>query len=151
MGKTRLNDPCPCGSGKKYRFCCHKVKYQKISPPKITAHFTLDNGQKISQPITPLDSIPTHNKNGLTPDITTEQMMNLCLDQIFGILQLETVGMTHDLVDRVVREMDIVPTFTYRQISERMTRDGRFEVCHHQICSLRGTDPVSLLAEKLAG
>jgi len=30
-----------------------------------------------------------------------------------------------------------------------MMSDGRFEVIHHQICGLKGTDPLELMAEKL--
>lgn len=76
-------------------------------------------------------------------------MMDLCLDEIYKILEREEVGMTHDLVDKVILAMDTIPTFTYRQISERMIKDGKFEVVHGQICGLKGTDPVELMAEKL--
>ncbi|MFQ5866087.1 MAG: hypothetical protein ACE5IW_12755 [bacterium] len=120
-----------------------------MTPERKTAYFTLDDGSIISKPITSIDSIPTHNKNGLTPNITSEQMMDLCLDEIHKILEIEKVGMTHDLVDKVILSTDIIPTFTYRQISERMLKDGRFEVAHGQICSLKGTDPAELMAEKL--
>ena len=96
-----------------------------------------------------MDSIPAHNKNGLTPDISPEQMMDLCLDEIYTIVKSEDVGMIHDLVDRVLDEMDIVPVFTYRQITERIVNDGRFEVVLGQICGLKGTDPVELIADRL--
>ncbi|MFQ5825477.1 MAG: hypothetical protein ACE5JB_15665 [bacterium] len=71
------------------------------------------------------------------------------MDEIYKIIGKEKVGMTHDLIDKVILDMDIIPTFTYRQISERMIEDGRFEVVHGQICSLKGTDPSELMAEKL--
>ena len=29
MGKTNRNDPCPCGSGKKYKKCCYKQDQNK--------------------------------------------------------------------------------------------------------------------------
>ncbi len=77
--------------------------------------------------------------------------MDLCLDEIHAILESENVGMAHDLVDKVILNMDIIPTFTYRQITQRMISDGRFEVIHNQICSLKGTDPLELMAEKLEG
>ncbi len=35
------------------------------------------------------------------------------------------------------------------QIAQRMVDDGRFEVVHYQICSLKGTDPIELMANKL--
>ena len=57
--------------------------------------------------------------------------------------------MTRDLVDKVILNMDIVPTFTYRQIAQRMLEDGRFEIVHGQICSLKGTDPTEMMAERL--
>jgi hypothetical protein len=122
----------------------------KVMPEKKKVHFSLGNVSKISKPITSLDSFPTHNKNGVTPSITPAQMMDLCLDEIYKILDKEKVGMTHDLVDIVILRMDIVPTFTYRQIIERMSRDDRFEIAHGQICSIKGTDPVELMAERLS-
>ncbi|MFQ5750840.1 MAG: SEC-C metal-binding domain-containing protein [bacterium] len=82
MGRTRRNDPCPCGSGKKYKHCCYQKNYIEVTPEKKTAYFTLDDGSKISQSITSLDAMPTHNKNGLTPNITSAQMMDMCLDEI---------------------------------------------------------------------
>lgn len=45
--------------------------------------------------------------------------------------------------------MDIIPTFTYRQIGERMSEDGKFEVHLMQTCSLKGTDSIELMVEKL--
>jgi len=130
MGKIKRNDPCPCGSGKKYKYCCYHSDYEKMATKKLDFQFTLEDGTKTSRRITSIDSIPTHNKNGLTPNITIEQMMDLCLDEIYKIIEKEKVGMIHDLVDKVVLELDIVPTFTYRQISERTMRDERFEVVH---------------------
>jgi hypothetical protein len=149
MQKARRNDPCPCGSGKKYKNCCFEKNYLEITPNKKIGHFTADDGAKISMPITTVDSIPTHNKNGLTPDISSEQLMDLCIDEIHTVLEQEKAGMMHDLVDFVILKMDVVPTFTYRQITERMKRDGRFEVIHDQICGLKGTDPIALMAEKI--
>ncbi len=149
MAKIKRNDPCPCGSGKKYKYCCYQKDYRQVQPQKIMAEFSLDDGLKAKMPIASLDSIPMHNANGLLPDITPEQMMGLCLDEIYKILQQEKVGMMRDLVDQVIREMDIIPTFTYRQIGERISQDVRFE--HHlmQVCSLKGTDPIELLMKKL--
>jgi hypothetical protein len=150
MTKTRRNDPCPCGSGKKYKNCCYLKHYSQVEPSKIDAEFTLDNGSKVKQPITSLDSIPTHNKNGLQPEITSEQMMDLCLDEIHKLLLEEEVGMLHDLADAVIKEMDIIPTFTYRQLVNHMTKDGRFEIAYSQTCSLKGTDPIQLLTRKVS-
>lgn len=75
--------------------------------------------------------------------------MDLCLDEIHKVVAGERVGMTKDLVDAVLCETDLVPTFTYPQIAERMEKDGRFSVFNGQIYSLRGTDPVTLMAEKI--
>lgn len=149
MSGVRKDDPCPCGSGKKYKDCCFLTNYEVIEPEKKVAYFTLDNGSKTSRMLSFIDSIPRHNKNGLEPDISVNQMMDLCLDEIHKIIVSQKVGMVHDLVDRVIHEMDIVPTFTYRQIAERMLDDGRFEVYQYQICSLKGTNPVDLIVEKL--
>ncbi len=148
MNAARRNDPCPCGSGKKYKNCCYRVNFIEANPTNKTAYFTLPGGFQTSAQITSFDAIPTHNKNGLRPGITSNQMMDLCLDEIYNSLVAERVGMTKDLIDAVLHKMDIVPTFTYRQIAERMEKDGRFSVFKGQICSLNGKDPVTLMAEK---
>jgi hypothetical protein len=149
MSKVKRDDPCPCGSGKKYKNCCYKKSYIEIKPTKKDVIFSLNREEKISKQITSLDSIPTHNKNGLTPKISPIQLMDLCLDEIEKYLQREKVGMLHDLVDKVVKEMDVIPTFTYRQIGQRIQKDGRFEILNMQICSLIGDDPLELLSKKL--
>jgi hypothetical protein len=35
MTKTGRNDPCPCGSGKKYKKCCEE---KESAPKKLVAH-----------------------------------------------------------------------------------------------------------------
>ncbi|MEK7729573.1 MAG: SEC-C metal-binding domain-containing protein [candidate division KSB1 bacterium] len=149
MKAVRRNDPCPCGSGKKYKNCCARENSAQTTPARKTIHFTDTEGFRSSAQVTSFDAIPTHNQNGLRPEITPEQMMDLCLDEIHRALATEHVSATKDLVDAVLREMDVVPTFTYRQIAERMEKDGRFSVFKGQLCSLNGTDPVTLMEKKL--
>jgi hypothetical protein len=149
MGKIKRNDPCPCGSGKKYKDCCYQKMYEEISPNKKIVRFTLDDGSETYKQITSIDAIPKHNLKGLSPNVTKETMMDLCLDEIYNIIVNEKVGMLLDLVDKVIKEMDIIPGFTYREISKRMETDGRFEIFQSQICSLKGTDPVELISKKL--
>ena len=147
--KTGRNDPCPYGSGKKYKHCCQPKERVVVKAKRKMGYFTLPDGSKTSMPVIRFDSIPTHNKNGLTPDISSDQMMDLCLEEIYTIVKREDVGMLHDLVNGVLEKMDIVPTFTYKQISDRMANDGRFEVVYGHICGLKGTDPVDLMADRL--
>jgi hypothetical protein len=147
--RTGRNNPCPCGSRRKYKQCCQPQDRVVVKAKRKMGHFTMPDGSKVSRSIIRFDSIPTHNKNGLTPDISSEQMMDLCLDKVHTILKSEKVGMLPDLVDTVIEEMDIVPTFTYRQILERMMNDERFETVQGQICGLEGTDPVELMADTL--
>lgn len=149
MGKIKRDDLCPCGSGKKYKDCCYPKLYKESRPRKKTFNFTLKDNTKIKRVITSIDSLTKHNPNGFVPDITKEQMMDLCLDEIHKIISKEEVGMLADLVDAVVKEMVIIPTFTYRQIAERMDHDERFNLFQSQICSLKGTDPVELIVKKL--
>ena len=149
MANIKRNDPCPCGSGKKYKNCCFQKNFTKIVPEKIDAQITMDDGSKVTRKVRSIDALPTHNKNGLSPSITPEQMIDLCLDEIYKILINEKVGMLADLTDKVVLDMDIIPTFTYRQISERMSNDSRFEIAKGHICGIKGFDPVGLLANKL--
>ena len=149
MTKLKRNDPCYCGSGKKYKNCCYLKDYEEKIAEKKIAEFSLDDGSKVPLAITSIDSIPTHNKNGLTPEISKEQMMDLCIDEIKQVLDKEKVGMSHDLVDNAILAMNIIPTFTYREIAERIDKDTRFELYNLQICSLYGADPVKLMIDKL--
>ena len=149
MAKLKRNDPCHCGSGKKYKNCCYLKDYEEVIPEKTIAEFSLDDGSKVPHAITSIDSIPTHNKNGLTPKISKEQMMELCMDEIQQVLSKQKVGMIHDLVDSTILAMNIILTFTYREIAERIDKDERFELLHFQICSLKGTDPIKLIMDKL--
>ncbi len=151
MGKAvPRNAPCPCGSGKKYKDCCMKKDLELIPAQKIQGVFTDIDGKKVERPIISLDSIPTHNKNGLSPSTTPEELMDLCIDEIYRILKAEKVGMLADLVNRVVLEMNIIPTFTYRGIGKRMEKDGRFAGSNLQIFSLAGTNPVELMLDRLS-
>jgi len=149
MADVRKNDPCPCGSGKKYKQCCYWKNYKLVEPEKTPTEFTRKDGIKSVIYMASIDSFPMHNENGLKPNIPPEQMIDLILDEIYKILQMEQVGATRDLIDLVIREMDIVPNFTYRQICERLDADGRFEHWVYNICSLKGTDPGDLMWEQL--
>ena len=50
MGKVGRNDPCPCGSGKKYKACCIKKKKQsdKIPSPTFPEDFVISELLKSS-------------------------------------------------------------------------------------------------------
>jgi hypothetical protein len=42
MSKTGRNDPCPCGSGKKYKKCCEeKIKHKKFQAQVLTQGLSL--------------------------------------------------------------------------------------------------------------
>ena len=58
--------------------------------------------------------------------------------------------MLADLVDKTVEEMNIIPDFSYGDIDTYMEQDDRFEIYRMQVCSLKATDPVKLIMEKLS-
>ena len=127
-----------------------KKDIELVQAQRVQASFRDIEGRKIKRWIISLDSIPTHNKNGLSPSTTPEELMDLCIDEIHKALQAEEVGMLADLVNRVVLEMNIISTFTYRQIGEWMEKDGRFAGSNLQIFSRAGTDPLKLMLDKLS-
>ncbi len=47
-------------------------------------------------------------------------------------------------------EMNIIPDFSYGDISMHIGQDDRFEIFKMQVCSLKGTDPFKLIMEKLS-
>lgn len=135
----KRDDPDPGRTGKKYQ----------IPVIEREATFTLDDGTKIKRYVRSLDSAPIHNYNGLWLHTSKEETIRKCVAEIFTILKEEKVAMLADLVDKVVHDMNIIPNFTYREIGMQMEKDGRFEVEKMQICSLKGTDPIELIMEKL--
>lgn len=149
MGIPR-NSPCPCGSGKKYKNCCFQKDFIEIPARRKEIKFTMPGEEDILMPITNMDSLPTHNENGIKPNITKNQMIDLCLDEIYSILKIEKVDMLADLVNSVVHDMDIVPIFTYREIAAQIEKDKRFSIYMMQICSLSGTDPLELMTDKIS-
>lgn len=144
------NQLCPCGSGIRYQKCCLHKDLDIQNAKRILGTFSTDSKGKIIREMSALDSIPTHNKNGLSPLISKDQMIKLCLDEIYNLLAKEKVGMLADLVKRVVCNMNIIPLFTYSQIGEQMGKDERFSGYKMQVFSLCGTDPIELISENIA-
>ena len=65
MHKVGRNDPCPCGSGKKFKKCCEeKVKHKKFEATVITSDKgdgILNKAQKIGTGFfqkKPLENLP---------------------------------------------------------------------------------------------
>lgn len=150
MGKSvPKNSLCPCGSGKKYKYCCFAKDWKTKRAQQKTATFSLDDGSQVKRKIHLLDSVPTHNANGLTPDITKKQMIALVLDEFFRILSTEQVGTLSDMTNRIVAEMNIVPVFTYRDLGNALEADSRFEHYCMQLVCLAGNDPVEVFVDKM--
>jgi len=150
MGKSvPKNSPCPCGSGKKYKYCCFTKDWKTKQAQRKMATLTLDDGSQVKRKVHSLDSIPTHNTNGLTPDISKKKMIVLILDEFFRILNTEQVGTLADLTNRIVAEMNIVPVFTYRELGNMLEADSRFEHYCMQLVCLAGNDPIEIFADKM--
>jgi hypothetical protein len=145
---TKKDSPCPCGSGKKYKNCCFAKDSESKQARKKTAVFDLGNGNQIKRKVISLDSVPTHNTDALKPDITKEQMIALVLDRLQQILSTEKVSVFADLTNRAVSELNIVPTFTYRELGKALQSDSRFENKFMQLVCLAGSDPVELFIDK---
>lgn len=65
MNKTGRNDPCPCGSGKKFKKCCEqKGKTKILSPERISlqqAPFSAGRVSSLFQRVKIV--VPSENKN----------------------------------------------------------------------------------------
>jgi len=150
MGKSvPKNSQCPCGSGKKYKYCCFARDWKTKYAQQKMAAFSLDDGSRQKRSVHSLDSIPTHNAKGLTPDITKKQMIALVLDELFRILSAEQVGTLADMTNRIVAELNIVPVFTYRDLGNALETDSRFEHYCMQLVCLAGNDPVEVYIDKM--
>lgn len=146
---VQKNSLCPCGSGKKYKYCCFAKDCKTKKAQRKTATFSFDDGSQVKRNVHSLDSIPTHNTNGLTPVITKKQMIALILDDFFRILSTEQVGTLADMTNRIVAEMNIVPVFTYRDLGRALEADSRFEHYCMQLICLAGNDPVEVYVDKM--
>lgn len=72
MEKVGRNDPCPCGSGKKFKKCCEqKQKYKKISAQVLS--FSAPQAQE-TQETSKVSSL--FFKKASTPKIPTEEPPN---------------------------------------------------------------------------
>lgn len=142
------NSPSPCGSGKKYKKCCFLTDRKVLDSEKIDAKFNV-NGVDSKRKISSLDSIPTHNQNGLISNITKSKEIQLLLDLAEIELKYRKVDMLADITNRLVEEMNIVPQFTYRDVGMAIDKDSRFEHCQMQVVSLSGTDPMDLLMNQM--
>ena len=120
----------------------------KYAQQKMAA-FSLDDSSRQKRSVHSLDSIPTHNAKGLTPDITKKQMIALVLDELFRILSAEQVGTLADMTSRIVAELNIVPVFTYRDLGNALETDSRFEHYCMQLVCLAGNDPVEVYVDKM--
>jgi hypothetical protein len=67
MGQSRVsrNDPCPCGSGKKYKQCCMSKEHEGRSP-RPTASITDLQGKPKKRPEYPIGTVALYG-----PDDTT--------------------------------------------------------------------------------
>lgn len=65
MEKTGRNDPCPCGSGKKYKNCCYGKEAKKTYTPSGKRKFTAkvisvtDKSQDVFQNVGTLPPMPS--------------------------------------------------------------------------------------------
>ncbi|VHO02136.1 SEC-C metal-binding domain-containing protein [Candidatus Rhabdochlamydia sp. T3358] len=65
MNKTGRNDPCPCGSGKKFKKCCEsKGTTKALSPERVSLQQPPTSSGKVSSLFQRTKSVvPPENKN----------------------------------------------------------------------------------------
>lgn len=65
MNKTGRNDPCPCGSGKKFKKCCEpKGKTKALDPERVSLQQAPLSAGKISSLFQRAKSVvPSENKS----------------------------------------------------------------------------------------
>jgi SEC-C motif-containing protein len=64
--KTGRNDPCPCGSGKKYKHCCYakdSVKHEMPEPEETATDEAATDEADGEQGQEPGKAQPTHHKD----------------------------------------------------------------------------------------
>ena len=75
MGQSRVsrNDPCPCGSGKKYKQCCMSKEHEARSP-RTTASITDLQGKPKRRPEYPIGTVAFYG-----PDDKTTTKIAACV------------------------------------------------------------------------
>lgn len=65
MNKTGRNDPCPCGSGKKFKKCCEsKAATKALSPGRVSLQQPPTSSGKVSSLFQRARNVmPPENKN----------------------------------------------------------------------------------------
>lgn len=93
MSKTGRNDPCPCGSGKKFKKCCEPnmikgkflAKKMQTSSSKMSSFFSQNvaketpftlKGRSISVSSQKLQNTASSNKSSEKPPESTEEPSN---------------------------------------------------------------------------
>jgi len=105
--KIGRNDPCPCGSGKKYKNCCYpdKTKAWKTAEPHESLHFT----------VTPKETPEPITNHGVSRDggKTWESRPGLLAVQIYGKALEdidETVRKIIDPLSRKISALNVADT-----------------------------------------
>ena len=90
MSKTGRNDPCPCGSGKKYKRCC----LEKDEAAASAAREAERASRPTTSPLQAMGAIPLDDAEELT------QASNAVIDLVHGGKLDEAEQAAHDLLKR---------------------------------------------------
>ena len=111
------NEPCPCGSGKKYKRCCYDTDRDKLSHSSDVAGVTLDEMR--ADPETYLDrrrllEMRSYELARLDPTRVAPELHGLLVDRLalFGehdavVAFFETVGYRPELDDDLIAAVDL--------------------------------------------
>jgi hypothetical protein len=99
----------------------------------------------------PVDGFPRYDLETPQADDPKEKLLEVSLEIAWGVLQAERVLPLADLAHRVVEELMLNPSYTYRDLLEALKKDARFSVTSGQIISLPTVEnPTDLFFERIA-
>ena len=74
MSKIGRNDPCPCGSGKKYKHCCVGKIIEMEPSPNVFPSDQLEKYKKMAEKWDSDEPIPTFNEMMGKPNLATKEL-----------------------------------------------------------------------------
>jgi len=94
VARVGRNDPCPCGSGKKYKKCCYAKDQKRLSNPSDVAGVTLDELRlRPEQHLTRdrLLSMDRHELTRLNPTEIEAGLVPVLISELLGFREIRAI------------------------------------------------------------
>jgi hypothetical protein len=137
VAKVGRNDPCPCGSGKKYKKCCHAKDQKRLRDPSDIAGVTRNELRKRPEQFLTRDRLLDMDRYELirvAPAEVDPVLLPILVNQLMRLGE-------HQVVLKVFETIGWVPELTYHHVDavEMAAMDGETEIVR-ALMALRPAD-----------